>query len=100
MEALLTTTEGYDLTLIKIQLQGSNFKKLLKEKKAKKYRIAKDCGITYRTLFNWQAGKTKPSNELALRVGKYLGLIKPNEANKQDLIRRLDKIREEINRLG
>lgn len=91
---------GIDLNLIKNQLQGSNFKKLLKTKKVKKYGIAKNCGISYRTLCNWQVGKTKPSDELALRVARYLGLIKPKEADILDIKREQEKLQEKIDRLS
>ena len=89
-----------DLNLIKNQLQGSNFKKLLKNKKTNKYRIAKDCDVTYRTLCNWQAAKTKPSDELALIVARYLGLIKPKEAEILEIKRDQEKLQEKIDRLS
>ena len=92
-----------DLTLIKPRLMGPNFKRLLKSLKTTKWRVSKDCNVTYRTLINWQGGKTTPSDELAKRVGKYLGLIKPDELEIKeleeqimDLKSRLDRIKEKM----
>ena len=90
-----------DLELIKPRLMGPNFKRLLKELSLTKWRVSKDCNITYRTLINWQVGKTTPSDELAKRVGKYLGLIKPDELEIKEieeqiiiLQSRLDRVKE------
>lgn len=96
----MNNMKGIDLYLIKKRLQGSNFKLLLIEKKTKKYRIARDCGISYRTLCNWQSGKTVPKDELALRVARYLGLIEPKEADLQEIKRDQKKIQEKIDRLS
>jgi len=90
-----------DLALIKPRLMGINFKRLLKSLSLTKWRVSKDCNVTYRTLINWQAGKTTPSDELAKRVGKYLGLINPGELEIKDieeqikiLQSRLDRVKE------
>jgi len=64
-----------DLILIKKQLTGANFKRLLKNKKITKYRLSKDTGISYQTFCYWQSGKSYPKDAYAERVGKYLGLI-------------------------
>lgn len=92
-----------DLALIKPSLMGPNFKRLLKSLKTTKWRVSKDCNVTYRTLINWQGGKTTPSDELAKRVGKYLGLIKPDELEIREieeqimaLKSRLDRIKEKM----
>jgi DNA-binding XRE family transcriptional regulator len=92
-----------DLALIKPSLMGPNFKRLLKSLKTTKWRVSKDCNVTYRTLINWQGGKTIPSDELAKRVGKYLGLIKPDELEIREieeqimaLKSRLDRIKEKV----
>ena len=74
----MTKTPSISLTLIKASLTGPNLKKLLSKKKLSMWRIHKDCNISYQTLINWKNGRT-PSDELAERVGKYLGLIKPQE---------------------
>lgn len=91
-----------DLALIKPRLMGPNFKRLLKELSLTKWRVSKDCNVTYRTLINWQGGMTTPSDELAKRVGKYLGLIKPDELEIKEieeqiiaLQSRLDRVKEE-----
>jgi len=99
-EAFLNNMKDIDLTLIKNQLRGANFKRLLKSKKVKKYGIAKDCGITYRTLCNWQTGKTEPSDYLAMIVARYLGLIKPKEADILGIKKKQDELQKEIDRLS
>lgn len=88
-----------DLKLLKSRLIGSNFKNLLISKRLKKYRIAKDCGITYRTLLNWQKGIVIPSDENAIIVGRYLGLIKPDKAERLRLKREIDELNERLQRL-
>jgi len=91
--------KGIDLILIKNQLRGASFKKLLKSKKSNKYRVAKACGITYRTLCNWQTDKTKPSDENSIIVGRFLGLIKPTETEKIKLQQDINKLQEKLNRI-
>lgn len=88
-----------DIELIKPRLVGANLKRLLKAKRLTKYRVAKDCGITYRTIINWQAEKAMPSDEYAERVGKYLGLIKPGEAEVLELKRQQAELQKKIERL-
>jgi len=89
-----------DLKLLKSRLTGSNFKNLLSLKGLKKYSIAKNCGITYRTLLNWQKGVVEPSDENAITVGRYLGLIKPSEAEKLGLKKEIDELNKRLQRLG
>lgn len=86
--------------ILKKQLVGLNFKNLLIAKGLKKYRIAKGCGITYRTLLNWQKDITTPSDDNAILVGRYLGLIKPEEAEKRQLEKEVDELKAKIKRLG
>ncbi|GAG54207.1 unnamed protein product [marine sediment metagenome] len=95
----MTNEQGIDLTLIKKQLTGANLKKLLLKKNVTKYRLAKDCGINYRTIMYWQRESNEPSDELAMRVGQYLGLIPAGEVKKEELQRRLSEIEKEIGRL-
>jgi len=91
---------GADLKLLKSRLKGSNFKKLLISKGLKKYSIAKECGITYRTLLNWEKGIVEPSDDNAIIVGRLLGLIKPDEAEILKIKKEIDKLNEKLNRLG
>jgi hypothetical protein len=91
---------GSDLVLLKQRLRGSNLKKLLLEKKVSKWRVAKDCGITYRTLLNWQKGFTEPSDENAIIVGSYLGLIKPKEKEMFNLKAEFNTLKEKLERLS
>jgi len=88
-----------DLILLKSKITGDNLKNLLKQKGLSKWKTAKDCRITYRTLLNWQKGKTTPSDEIALRVAEYLGLIKPNEIKKQELQKEVKELQKKIDRL-
>jgi len=87
-----------DIELIKAQLQGSNFKKLLKKKNVTKYQISKDCNIAYRTLSYWQAG-VNPSDDLALKVGKYLGLITPDKHEILKVKQEMEKLQARLDRL-
>jgi len=88
-----------DLALIKPRLMGPNFKRLLKSLSLTKWRVSKDCNITYRTLINWQAGKTTPSDELAKRVGKYLGLIGPEDAEIRDIEEQIIALKSRLDRI-
>lgn len=63
------------IRLIQNQLKGQNFRNLMKKCNTNKYRIARDTGISYRTLCSWQAGKTTPSVDSVILVGKYLGIF-------------------------
>jgi DNA-binding transcriptional regulator YiaG len=88
-----------DLILLKARLSGQNFKNLLKRKKITKWRIYRDCGITYNTLLNWQQGRSHPSDELALRVARYLGLIKSPDGVIANLRRQMNDIQKKIESL-
>ena len=88
-----------DLALIKPRLMGANFKRLLNSLSLTKYRVAQDCDVTYRTLINWQVGKTTPSDELAKRVGKYLGLIKPDELEIKDIEKQIKILQSRLDRV-
>ena len=89
-----------DLRLLKSRLRGSNLKKLISEKGLSKYRVAKDCGITYRTLLNWQKEVVEPSDDNAIIVGRYLGLISPTEAERFELKKEFDEFKVKLHRLG
>ena len=91
--------QGIELKLIKKQLTGANLKKLLLKKNVTKYRLAKDCGINYRTIMYWQRESNEPSDELAMRAGEYLGLIRPTEVKKIELRQKLKELETEIDRL-
>lgn len=92
-------TNGIDLELLKRQLMGSNLKKLLSDKGLTKWRLAKDTGVTYHTILNWQKEFCKPSDENAKKAGKYLGLISPDEFTIADLKRKQEELNKEIKRL-
>lgn len=94
----MKNTNG-DLILLKRRLYGRNLKKTLSEKKTNKYRLAKATGINYRTLCMWQSGTTMPSDELALRAGKYLGLIDIRTKEIIDLKKEIARYQERLDRL-
>ena len=94
----MNETQGIDLTLVKASLMGANLKKLLLKKKLSMWRIHKDCNISYQTLINWKNGRS-PSDELAERVGKYLGLINLREAEVLALKREQAELTKKIDRL-
>jgi len=89
-----------DLKLLKSRLTGSNFKNLLIAKGLKKYRIAKNCGITYRTLLNWQKNVVVPSDDNAIIVGRHLGLIEVSEEEKYELKKEIDELNAKLQRLS
>ena len=94
----MTKIPSISLTLVKASLTGSNLKNLLLKKKLSMWRIHKDCNISYQTLINWKSGLI-PSDELAERVGKYLGLIKPIEAEILDIKKQQSELQKKIDRL-
>ena len=88
-----------DLIILKSQLRGSNLKNLIKEKKVTKWAIARDCNLTYRTILNWEQEKSFPSDENAIVVGRYLGIIKPSEADVLELKKEQAELSKKIDRL-
>jgi len=79
------------LTRIKKWLSGSSFTRLMEREKTNKYQIAKNSGVSYQTLLNWEAGRNRPSNMSAEIVGMYLGLI-----SNDDIIAELERKQAEI----
>ena len=94
----MNKTPSIDLTLVKASLTGSNLKKLLLKKNISMWRVHKDCNISYQTLINWKNGRM-PCDDLAKRVGKYLGLIKPSEAEVLEIKEQQAKLQKKIDRL-
>ena len=88
-----------DIELIRPRLTGANFTRLLKSKKTKKYRVARDCNISWQTLRNWELNKSEPEEERALRVAIYLGLVGDKETEKLELKKELDALEKRIQRL-
>jgi len=79
------------LNRIKKWLSGAAFTQLMEKEKTNKYRIARDTGLSYQTLLNWEAGRNKPSDMSAKIVAGYLGLM-----SKDDRIAELERQRAEI----
>jgi len=88
-----------DLAILKSALYGQNFKNLLKKKSVTIYRMSKDTGITHQTLRGWKRGAHNPSDELALRAGKYLGLVDEAKLELIELKKSMNDISSRIRRL-
>ena len=88
------------LRLLKKRLTGSNLRNLRISKKLTKYGIARDCGVTYRTVLNWEQEKVEPSDENTVILARYLGLIKPSEADVLELKKEQAALKKKIDRLG
>jgi len=67
------------LTRIKKWLSGSSFTRLMEREKTNKYQIAKNSGVSYQTLLNWESGRCTPNDHSAKIVAAYLGLISSND---------------------
>ena len=74
-----------ELRILKNKLRGANLKNLIAKSGITKYRIAKDCNVSYQTLLNWLTGRIVPSDENAVTVGRYLGLIEATEMQKKQI---------------
>jgi len=85
-----------DMKILKGRLIGANLIELLEKNKLSKWRLAKDCDLTYRTILNWVQEKTKPTNDNAITVGKYFNLIGVDEVARQ---KEIDELKERINKL-
>lgn len=92
-------TQTSDLGIIKGNLRGRNLTRLLLKKKTNKYRVAKACNISWRTLRMWETGKQEPSDNFAWRVGKYLGLISPEDHEIENIKKQQKELSEKIERL-
>ncbi len=88
-----------DKEILRNKLIGTNLKNLLKKKGLKKYTVAKDCGLTYQTLLNWEKGRFKPSDDAVIIVARYLGLIEMDEADKLELQKDIEDINARFKRL-
>ena len=88
------------LRLLKKRLTGSNLRNLRISKNLTKYGIARDCGVTYRTVLNWEQEKVEPSDENTIILARYLGLIKPSEADRHKLKKEIDELNAKLQRLG
>lgn len=48
------------------------FEKYIKSKGLTIYRVAKDCGISAMSLYDWKNGKSRPKYDKMLRIATYL----------------------------
>lgn len=87
------------LNRIKKWLSGASFTQLMETKKTNKYRIAKNTGISYQTLLNWEACRCRPTDKSALAVAGYLGLISSNDM-KTELQQQAKDIKAKLGRLA
>jgi transcriptional regulator with XRE-family HTH domain len=72
-------------------LSGRNLISELKRVGVSKYRLAKDLGISYRSVQYWAKGKV-PSMPMAEKLAAYLGLQNPVVDDHADILRRLTAI--------
>ncbi len=79
------------------RLRGKSFRELLGTRGISRYRLARDTGISYRTLQYWEKGR-KPSEALALKVGEYLGLT--GEVNIAEMQKQIKELSVRLKRLG
>jgi DNA-binding transcriptional regulator YiaG len=82
------------LRKIKSALQGDSLLRLLKDAGVTRGKFCRDIGITWATCYWWTKGKSKPSDDNALKAALYLGLIDPGGSEKI----RLERDRAEIDR--
>lgn len=94
----MTDQRAAELELLRNRFCGQNFKKLLAAKGITKYRISKDCGISYRSLCYWQRG-AKPNDANALLVARYLGLISPEKEELLMMKKEVAALQEKIDRI-
>jgi len=76
--------------------QGTNLRDCLKRAGITKYRLAKDCGISYRTIQYWEKGHSIPSKENWKKVQEYLGLTVPVDDGHADILARLQAIESKL----
>lgn len=81
-----------ELKILKNKLQGPSLKKIIAESGLTKYRIAKDCCVSYQTLLNWINGHVVPSDDNAITIGRYLGLIEATQAGKKKIKKEIDAL--------
>ena len=86
------------LTRIKKWLSGSSFTRLMEREKTNKYQIAKNSGVSYQTLLNWESGRCRPNDHSAKIVAAYLGLIS-NDDQIIELEREANEIKSKLARL-
>jgi len=86
------------LTRVKKWLSGSSFTRLMEREKTNKYQIAKNSGVSYQTLLNWESGRCRPNDHSAKIVAAYLGLIS-NDDQIIELEREANEIKSKLARL-
>jgi|WetSurSiteA1Bulk_404760.scaffolds.fasta_scaffold00047_3 hypothetical protein len=89
-----------ELELLRNRLCGRNLKKTLSAKGISKYRISKDCSISYRSLCYWQKGFWRPSDKNVLIIARYLGLISPDQKELFELSEKLKALQQTIERIS
>lgn len=88
-----------ELRILKNKLTGPNLKNLIAKRGVSGYRVAKDCGITYQTLINWIRRGVKPSDDNAIIVGRYLGLVAAETVKKEKIKEELDALVKKVDAL-
>lgn len=96
----MTKEATIDLTLLRNALSGANLTKLLAEKKLTKYRVAKALGVHWDTVHDWTKNVYRPSPQNAILLGRYLGLVKLEEADLLKLQKKIADLQNEFMRLS
>jgi transcriptional regulator with XRE-family HTH domain len=81
-------------------LTGKNFRKLLHQKGIEIAAMARETKISRQTFYNWIKKIKEPTDQAAIKVAKYLGIIKPSHIELLALTKKLHALEEKIERLG
>jgi transcriptional regulator with XRE-family HTH domain len=96
----MTNKRTQELIFIKHCLSGKNFKKILRQKGIEIAAMARETKISRQTFYNWIKGTKYPTDEAAIAVAKYLGIIKPSHLELLALTKKLHALEKKIERLG
>jgi transcriptional regulator with XRE-family HTH domain len=89
-----------ELNFLKTCLTGINFKKIIRRQGIEIKEMSKVTKISRQTFYNWIHNTVEPTNEAAIAVAKYLGIIKPSHLELLALTKKLHALEKKIERLG
>ena len=87
-----------EIKILQARVSGEGLKELIKKSGYTKYRIAKECNVSYRSLLYWEAGRI-PSEKIALILGFYFGVISPDEKEVENLKVEMKELKAKIDRM-
>jgi transcriptional regulator with XRE-family HTH domain len=96
----MTKKATQELIFIKQCLMRKNLKILLHQKGIEIATMARETKISRQTFYNWIKGTKYPTDEAAIAVAKYLGILKPSHIELLALIKKLHALEKKIERLG